>query len=332
VEADEYAGNFDAYRPAIAVLTSAEWDHPDVFRDRADVVETFERWFRRAAETVAEPTLVANLGDEGVAELLPRLAGWPGRIVATAIVDQAPQRVGGFARAIGEQYGTAAGPATTLLGRVTATDPDGTTLEVHGLDPLAGPLIARLPTAGRHNASNALGVAGAARALGLDGRAIVAGLGGFPGVGRRLERKGEAAGVVVYDDYGHHPTAIRETLAAIRQREPGRRVWAVYEPLTYHRTAALIDDFADVLATADAVAIAEIWAGRDPDTTVASAAGLADAVARRRPDLPVAAPGSVEETADWLAGEVRAGDAVLVMGGGRSYRIGERLLDRLRER
>jgi UDP-N-acetylmuramate--alanine ligase len=133
----------------------------------------------------------------------------------------------------------------------------------------------------------------------------------------------------VYDDYGHHPTAIRETLAAVRQREPGRPVWAVYEPLTYHRTAALIEAFADVLATADAVAIADIWAGRDPDTTVASAAGLAEAVARRRPGLPVAAPGSVEETADWLAGQVRSGDAVLVMGGGRSYRIGERLLERL---
>ena len=60
------------------------------------------------------------------------------------------------------------------------------------------------------------------------------------GVGRRLERKGEAAGVVVYDDYGHHPTAIVATLAAIRQREPGRRVWAVYEPLTFHRTAAML--------------------------------------------------------------------------------------------
>ena len=67
----------------------------------------------------------------------------------------------------------------------------------------------------------------------------------FTGVGRRLERKGEAGGVVVYDDYGHHPTAIRETLAAVRQREPGRRVWAVYEPLTYHRTAAMLEAFAD---------------------------------------------------------------------------------------
>ncbi len=165
---------------------------------------------------------------------------------------------------------------------------------------------------------------------GLDARAIAEGLASFPGVGRRLERKGEAGGVVVYDDYGHHPTAIRETIAAIRQREPGRRVWAVYEPLTYHRTAALLEAFAAALAEADAVAIADIWAGRDPDTTVASASGLAEATRRSRPGLTVAAPGSVEETAAWLAGEVRPGDAVLVMGGGRSYRIGELLLEALR--
>jgi UDP-N-acetylmuramate--alanine ligase len=137
---------------------------------------------------------------------------------------------------------------------------------------------------------------------------------------------------VVYDDYGHHPTAIRETLAAVRQREPGRRVWAVYEPLTYHRTAALLEAFAEVLAAADAVAVAQIWAGRDPDTTVASATGLAAAVARRNPAIPVAAPGTVEETAAWLATQVRDGDVVLVMGGGRSYRIGELLLEHLEAR
>jgi len=175
-------------------------------------------------------------------------------------------------------------------------------------------------------------VAGAALVLGQRAASIRDGLATFPGVGRRLERKGEAAGVVVYDDYGHHPTAIRETLRAVRQREPGRRVWAVYEPLTYHRTAALLDDFAESLATADAVAIADIWAGRDPDTTIASAAGLAEAVAGARPGLEVAAPGSVEETAGWLARHVRPGDAVLVMGGGQSYRIGELLLEHLVER
>ena len=336
VEADEYAGNFDPYRPAIAIVTSAEWDHPDVFRDRADVVAAFERWLRAAAEAPASgrradpPVLVANLADAGVAELVARLADWPGRLVATALVDRRSRSLAAAPATLTERYPTGAGPATALVGRVMAADPAGTTLGVAGL-PGSGEVTARLPTAGRHNASNALGVLGAALALGVAPERIVRGLASFGGVGRRLERKGEAAGVVVYDDYGHHPTAIRETLAAVRQREPGRRVWAVYEPLTYHRTAALLDAFADVLATADAVAIADIWAGRDRDTTVASATGLAEAVARRRPDRPVSAPGSVEATADWLAGEVRAGDAVLVMGGGRSYRIGERLLERLEE-
>jgi UDP-N-acetylmuramate--alanine ligase len=343
VEADEYADNFDAYRPNVIVLTSAEWDHPDVFADRAAVLAAFEAWIRRAGEgnlhgaargagdrTV--PVLVANVGDAGVAELVAGLADWPGWIVATALVDVAPQRVGSFARGIGERFRSAAGPADALLARITAAQPDATTIEIAGLDPLAGPLPVRLPTAGRHNAMNALGVAGAAAAVGVDAGAIAAGLAGFGGVGRRLERKGEAAGIVVYDDYGHHPTAIRETLAAVRQREPGRRVWAVYEPLTFHRTAALLDAFAEALARADAVAIADIWAGRDPDTSVSSAAGLAEAVARRAPAIPVAAPGTVEATAAWLAGEVRSGDAVLVMGGGRSYRIGELLLDHLKAR
>ncbi len=84
-----------------------------------------------------------------------------------------------------------------------------------------------------------------------------------------------------------------------------------------------------VLATADAAAIAEIWAGRDPDTTVTSAARLAEAIRRRRPEMVVEAPGTVEQTAAWLATRVRRNDAVLVMGGGRSYEIGRLLLKTL---
>ncbi|HET9614766.1 MAG TPA: cyanophycin synthetase, partial [Candidatus Limnocylindrales bacterium] len=358
VEADEYAGNFDPYRPEIAVLTSAEWDHPDVFPDRAAVIAAFDRWVRRmtvshdapgggtrrsrresrasadrsADPSPAQPTLVANVGDLGVAELVERLRDWPGRVIATASVDVDGGRVGSFLRGIAEQFRSAAGPAHAILGRITATDPNGTALELVGLDPLRGAVPVRLRTAGRHNVANALGVIGAAVALGVETGAIVDGIASFEGVGRRLERKGEVAGVVVFDDYGHHPTAIRETLGAVRQRAPGRRVWAVYEPLTFHRTAALLDDFAEVLAGADAVAVADIWAGRDPDTTIASAERLARAVAARNPAIPVAAPGSVEATAAWLAQEVRSGDAVLVMGGGRSYRIGALLLEALADR
>jgi UDP-N-acetylmuramate--alanine ligase len=94
----------------------------------------------------------------------------------------------------------------------------------------------------------------------------------------------------------------------------------------------MLEQFAEALAEADAVAVADIWAGRDLDTTITSAAALADAVTSRRTGLEVVAPGSVESTADWLAEHVRSGDAVLVMGGGHSYRIGERLLARLETR
>ncbi len=310
VEADEYAGNFDAYRPAVAVLTSVEWDHPDVFANAMAVEDAFVRWLEAMP---AGGTVVANVGDPGVAAVVERLAHG-----GVAVL---PVRLG--------EDGAEPG---SLVGRILTEDPDGTMLELHLPDGLDVPLTVRLPTAGRHNAANALGVAGAALSLGVPPTSIARGLETFPGVGRRLERKGEANDVVVYDDYGHHPTAIRATIAAIRQREPGRRVWAVYEPLTYHRTAALLPEFADALATADAVAIADIWAGRDPDTTIASSSGLAAAVAERRADIPVEAPGSVEATADRLADQVRPGDAVLVMGGGQSYRIATGLLRRLEEK
>ena len=309
VEADEYAGNFDAYRPAVAVLTSAEWDHPDVFADGAAVEHAFVRWL----DAMPGGTVVANIADPGVAAIVARLAPDRSAVLAAMLSDDGP--VPG-----------------SLVGRIVAEDPDGTTLVLDLPDAAEPPLRVRLPTAGRHNAANALGVAGAALVLGVAPAAIVRGLETFGGVGRRLERKGEANDVVVYDDYGHHPTAIRATIEAIRQREPGRRLWAVYEPLTYHRTAALLGEFADALATADAVAIADIWPGRDPDTTIASASGLAAAVADHRADIPVEAPGSVEATADRLADAVRPGDAVLVMGGGHSYRIATGLLRRLEER
>ncbi|TFG67142.1 MAG: hypothetical protein E4H24_06940 [Thermomicrobiales bacterium] len=325
VEADEYAGNFDPFIPDVAVLTSADWDHPDVFPERSSVTDAFEAWLSRMPDGA---TLVANVGDPGVETVVDRLRDRQIKLVAYALVDASIQR-GGYLRGISERYRTAAGPAGPLLGRIVTADPEGTTVELYGLDPLAGAVTMRLSTAGRHNVANALAVAGSATSLGLGVDEIIAGITSFAGVGRRLERKGESRGVVVYDDYGHHPTAIHETLLAIRQREPGRRVWAVYEPLTYVRTAAMLETFAEVLTEADAVAVADIYAIRDTDLTITSARALADAVSVNRPDMTVLAPGTVEATADALALVVQPGDAVLVMGGGHSYRIGERLLERL---
>jgi len=116
----------------------------------------------------------------------------------------------------------------------------------------------------------------------------------------------------------------------VQSPEPNNLAAAAFEPRTVRikgpRQLLTSPDFKQ-----DAVAIADIWAGRDPDVTVASASGLAEAVGRSRPGMIVQAPGSVEATAAWLAGEVRPGDAVLVMGGGLSYRIASGLLTRLEE-
>ena len=186
----------------------------------------------------------------------------------------------------------------------------------------------RLRLIGRHMAIDGLMAAGGALAAGVDPDAILAGLASYEGVGRRFELKGEVGGVTVLDDYAHHPTAMRATFAAARQRYPGRRLWAVYEPLTYHRTAAMLDEFAEVLAEADRAAVIDIWAVRDPDRTITSAEALADAVTARSA-VPAAAIGSPEAAAAWLAGAVEPGDVVLVMGGGRSYVAAEQLVERL---
>jgi UDP-N-acetylmuramate--alanine ligase len=296
VEADEYAGNFDAYRPDLVALTNVDYDHPDVFADLDAVVEAFAGWLERAPDA----TLVANVADPGVGRLLARLRIGRRRLAAVE------------------------GPEVLEAGA------DGTVVRLRGsFLPQGRPERVRLRVPGRHNAANGALVAAAALELGLSWAEVAAGLETFQGVGRRLERKGEAGGVTVYDDYGHHPTAIRATIDAIRQREPGRRLWVAHEPLTFHRTAALHEDLAAALALADGVAVADIWAGRDPDLTIASSRQLADDVARIDPGLPVAAPGDVEAAADWLAEHVTGGDVVLVMGGGRSYRIAEGLLERL---
>ena len=329
VEADEYAGNFDAYHPDVAVLTSAEWDHPDVFADAAAVAATFETL------GAAAPAMHARRERRrrGRRRASPNaLADWSGSIVAYALVDQAPQRLGGVRpgdrRALRDRRRTGHGRCSA--GSPPRTRP-ATTLEIHGLDPLAGAVTARLATAGRHNAANALAVAGAAaaprRRPGRRSRRVSR---SFRGVGRRLERKGEAAGVVVYDDYGHHPTAIRATLEAVRQREPGR------PRLGRLRAADVPSDGRDARRVRGRRSPRPTpW----PSPTSGPAATRTRRSPRRRPWPRPSRRGRPASRSSRrarsrrpptrLPAPCRPGDVVLVMGGGHSYRIGRRLLHRL---
>ncbi|HEY2887030.1 MAG TPA: Mur ligase family protein [Candidatus Limnocylindrales bacterium] len=311
VEADEYAGNFDPFRPDLAIVTNVDWDHPDVFEDEAAVVRAFARWLHR----VPAATLAVNADDPGVTALLARLGQRPGRTVRS------------YVRGPGAELRPEV--ADVALASRGPADASGTATSF-AIDDWS--IVASIRLAGAHNTANALLAFVAARELGVERDAVQQGLASFPGVGRRLEHKGEVGGVAIYDDYGHHPTAIRATLDAVRQLEPGRRVWIAAEPLTFHRTAALLEPLAEALAEADGLAVADIWPNRDPDRTIASSAGLAAAVSRRVPDRVVAAPGDVTATADWLAARLEPGDVVLVMGGGHSYQIADRLLELLATR
>jgi len=319
VEADEYAGNFDPYRPVIGAVVTVEWDHPDVFADEAAVVAVLESWIRRFEQARETAVLVANVGDRGVRRLVERLSDWPGRLTTVELVE-------GVIDAPRPPFATAIGPARQLVARILSSDPGGADLLIGGIAQ-PGPMSARIDLSGDHMAANGLVALGVALEVGVPPEQAVRSLATFGGVGRRLELKGDVGGVVVLDDYGHHPTAIEATLRAVRQRYPGRPIWAIYEPLTYHRTAAMLDSFATALSTADHVAIVDIWAVRDLDTTTVSAADLAAATEAK--GTAAVATGTPEQTAERLARLVAPGDVVLVMGGGRSYVVSERLVDAL---
>ena len=137
--------------------------------------------------------------------------------------------------------------------------------------------------------------------------------------------------MTIYDDYGHHPTEVRAALDAARQKiGPDRRLWAVFEPHMYSRTALLMEEFATAFTDADEVVIADIFASRDTPEALAStsAEALADAI-ERTSAVPAIATGDVDATTDYVADHLGTGDAVLVMGAGKSYRIARGLAERL---
>ncbi|MCY7418274.1 MAG: Mur ligase domain-containing protein, partial [Chloroflexi bacterium] len=161
VEADEYAGNFDAYRPDVAVLLNAEWDHPDVFADETAVLDAFETWLRAPGAT--DRTLVANVGDAGVCRLLARLSDWPGQVVRVGLLSLESDGA--------HTNGQPADEPLEVAGRTSASGDLELTL-------LGTSRSIRPQLLGRHNAANAMCVAGAALTLGVSMDDIAAGIEG----------------------------------------------------------------------------------------------------------------------------------------------------------
>jgi UDP-N-acetylmuramate--alanine ligase len=300
IEADEYDYTFLGLKPHLAVVTVIEMDHPDCFRDLDEVTEAFIKF----VSLVPEDGSVVGCGDEdrvrAVIEELAESKGKRGR----------PQVV---------TYGLSAGVDWQAV-EIRANEVGGNDFVVLREGQSVGAFGLQLP--GLHNVKNALAAIAVADHLGLDLAGVGTALREFRGTKRRFEHKGTADGVIVIDDYAHHPTEIRATLAAARGRYPDRQIWAVFQPHTYSRTKALLTEFAESFGYADHVIVVDIYPAREYDNLGVSAA---DIVARMaHPDARHIA--GLDEAIGYLTQRLKPGDVLITLGAGDGYLVGEGVL------
>jgi UDP-N-acetylmuramate--alanine ligase len=291
VEADEYDRSFLALTPTVAVITNVEADHLDIYSDLADIQRTFAQ-FAAPAQTIvlcADDPGANRLATPSSAEVI--------------------------------RYGLHSRDARVLAVDVRA-EGGGSIFEVEYDDEMLGEVELSVP--GVHNVLNALAAIASGLALGVTLPAMRGGLASFRGVERRFQRLGTANGVEVVDDYAHHPTEIRATLAAARTAFPGRRIVAAFQPHLYSRTRDFAREFGEALAAADAVYVADIYPAREqpiPGVT----ADLIVASTRDAGGM-VAWQGARNSLSNELARTVQGGDVVLTIGAGDITKTGPELL------
>jgi UDP-N-acetylmuramate--alanine ligase len=299
-EACEAFDSFLELRPHVAVVTNVEADHLDWHGSLEGVVEAFRRFLNLLDR---DGYAVGCRDDERVRHLLSRLDR---RCLTYGLED-------------GADY-----VAVDL--NLDQPQPTFTVLR-YGL-PMGE---VRLGVPGRHNVLNALGVAAVALEEGLAFEAVAEGLGTFTGVGRRFEILGEARDILVLDDYAHHPTEVRATLAAAR-RSLGRYTTVVFQPHLFSRTQLLLDEFARSFEDANQVIIAEIYPAREQQLPGVTGELLARRIRELDPEKNVRFLPDREAILAHLAADLRPGDLVMVMGAGDIRGVGESLVRTLEER
>ena len=199
----------------------------------------------------------------------------------------------------------------------------------HVLGDQLEPVTFELAVPGEHNRRNAATALAALELADVPREEAASVLPEFTGAGRRFELRGEAAGVRVYDDYGHHPREIEATLQAARSRANGGRVLVMFQPHLYSRTRHLAHDLARSLAAADAVAVTKVYAAREEPVPGVEGSLVAQALAAERPGMAVAWTPELEDAVRFLARRARPGDLVLTIGAGDVERAGRMLLEEL---
>jgi UDP-N-acetylmuramate--alanine ligase len=295
-EADESDGSFLKLSPTIAVVTNVDEDHLDYYRDLDEIRATFMDFINKVP---FYGLVVLCLDDENLQGMIP---GVKKRLVTYGLTSQADFQ------------------ATNL--EHTA---DRTSFLVHYRGEALGRVSIRMP--GRHNVLNALAAVAVGMELDMPFAAIAEGFQDFGGVQRRFQVKGEVQGVMVVDDYGHHPAEIKATLAAARGGW-SRRVVAIFQPHRYSRTEALFNDFVTAFYQADHIAVMDIYsAGEEPRPGV-TAEKLADGISGHG-HKSCCYTGDTEATIEHLQAVVQPGDIVITLGAGNVWQVGDGLLELL---
>lgn len=303
IEADEYDRMFLGLKPKIEVVTYVEHDHPDCY----PTPEDFRRAFVDFVKLLPiDGTLIACGDEPGAADIAAE------------------------ARRMGRKtllYGAAATLGTSsdwvLAQNFKPNNKGGFSFDAT----VAGysyPVALCIP--GMHNMRNALAVMAVIHVLALSMHQAAQALGEFVGAGRRFEIRGEAGGVTVVDDYGHHPTEIAATLSGARSRYAKRRIWAIWQPHTYSRTRALFDQFAHAFGEADEVIVTEIYRSREPAQDYSS-----QEVVKKMKHTSVKFIAELSDVIGYLIKNLQAGDVLIVFSAGDADLVSTQVLDRLKK-
>ena len=307
IEADEYDRMFLGLKPHIEVVTNLEHDHPDCYPTFEDMYGAFQGFVDLLPP---DGTLVVCAEDEGAVSLLSYARKKGLNVISYSLQSEMtinspqwmqartpkPNQRGGFDFSAMTNMGTAAASIVNVS----------------------------LQVPGEHNVRNALATLSVIATLGLPLQEAADALSEFTGTGRRFEVRGERKGVTVIDDYAHHPTEIRATLAGAKARYPNHRIWAVWQPHTYSRTQTLFFEFSRAFSDADEVLVTEIYASREAKQEFSSAE-----VVGSMPHSSARYTGSLEDTTKYLLKHLRSGDVLLVLSAGDADQISTEVLKRL---
>ena len=305
LEADEYGRAFHHYTPRVALITNVEPDHLDYY----GTVEQLEAAFLDYARTLVEGgVLIVGADSPPALQIAERLSAERTDITVTTagLSESADWRAEIALR--GER-------ATCYRVR----------------PPAGGGWPAQLGLVGEFNVANAIAALAALDAAGFDAQSASHALAQFRGVARRLQRHGEADGVLVLDDYAHHPTEIAATIGALRQRHPDRRLLLLFQPHTYSRSRYLLDGFRSCFAGVDRLFLCDTYAARERPEAGLTAAQLAAHLVAEIDQPDTAYAGSVADAAATVADAARRGDVVVTVGAGDVDAAGPLILAGIRD-